>query len=142
MAEDAKAALYKAVRRRMVAANVPKIYLGQAPAKETRPYYVFAILSGGEANLIKAKDAEYTLMIKCVSDKIDEALAGSALIAEWFNDSGILDADNANGQWDGGDVWDILTVTQGLIVSVIENVQGATQIYHEGHQFRVRMEGV
>lgn len=142
--EDAKAALYRTIRATLTASQSEiwgqNAYLGQVPANSPsieRPVAIYANMTFAEANQVKAHDASGIFMVKCIADSIEEALAGAARISELLNDRGVQDT--LTSPLDAGSVWDILTITQGLSISYIENISNTQQVYHEGWQFMCQM---
>lgn len=139
MAEAALAALYRAVKTRLVAVTThvwaTRAYPDLAPANTARPYAIYAWAGGGELNAIVAQDAEIVLTVKVVAETLATAFTGAGEISALLNDVRLTGA----LALDGGSDWDILTCTQEQAVHLVENVDGVW-LYHEGHRFRVRME--
>jgi hypothetical protein len=143
--ELAQAALLRIVRARLIAACANfagRVYLDKAPAEAVYPFVVMSVVGGSETNAVMAQDAAITLQIECMSEDMDAALAGAALIASELNDSAQQDAGapvNCLGNTDTGD-WHVLTATQGRALRMTDDFAGARPIYREGAQFSFVME--
>lgn len=139
MSEHPVAAAYRAVNRRATEASEiwgARAYPDLAPAGVERPYLLWFVAAGTEANERKSEDAELVLVIKGVSNNLAEAFAMAARIDALFNDQGQYDTSTP---LDAGAAWSILTTKRELMVHLVETIDGK-QVYHAGAQFRVRME--
>jgi len=133
-------ALYEALRGTLDGAGVwgERCYADAAPAGVVRPYAVWFVAAGGERNVRGDRaDAGYTVTVKCVADTFAAAAAGAEQIADVLNDTGAQDRRLGMVQPSG---WTISTVTADRAVHLVERVDGAQAIYHEGYQFLVVME--
>jgi len=134
-------ALYEALRGTLDGAGVwgERCYADAAPAGVARPYVVWFVAGGGEANeRVDRADAAYTVTVKCVADTLAAALVGAEQVHEALNDTGAQDRRAGLVQPANG--WTISTVTAGRAVHLVERFEGAQAIYHDGYQFDVRME--
>lgn len=139
MSETALAALLRAVQARAREAGAPwgtRAFLDLAPLGTALPLLVVSVQAGGEMNERRARDAEFVLLVKALDTTLPGALACAAEIERRFNDAGVYDTTAA---LDGGAEWAVLTTTQERTVHMLEYVDGEP-IYHEGAQYRVRME--
>lgn len=113
-----------------------RVYPDQAPAKVQRPYVVGFYVSGGENKIRQKRAARFVITVKCVGNTQTDSMQGAALISSLLNDAGSQD----DQSFICGDGWEITTCTQDRLVHLVEMFQGATPIYHDGHQFIVAME--
>lgn len=137
---DALAALYETIYTGLVG-DVEcgdRAYPDMIPANVQRPYFTWFFVAGGEENAVKHQDAIITVTIKCVAETLPQALRGAGRISETFNDRGGQECGNVTGIGE----WQILTVTQGRRVHLVETFENARPIYHSGHQFEFVMERV
>lgn len=140
--EVALAALFRAVDTRARVAPAPwgqRVFLSPARKGTPYPYLVYQKQAGGERNDVRARDAEFVVLIKVIDDSLAGAFGGAAVISERFNDAGLFD--RTASPLDGGAVWVIQTTTEETNVFYTEQIDGQT-VYHSGAQFRVRMEAV
>lgn len=112
------------------------VHPDRAPGDVDYPYVTYGMVSGGETNQVHDRDPEFLIDVVCVSDNLGEALTGAALIATLLNDQGAQDG----GAVTGDDDWDILTITQQGRIHLRDDLKEAQPIYHEGHEFEVKME--
>jgi hypothetical protein len=141
--EIALYAVYRAIRTRLTAGAETwgtRAYPDQAPAGAARPYTVFSFAGGGELNAIRAEDSALLIDILCVAESMAQAMSGAARIAALFNDQG--SQDRPITPLSGGTEWTISTVTQEQAIHLIENVEGAQQIYIDGARYRCRLERI
>ena len=134
-------ALYEALRGTLDGAGVwgERCYADMAPAGVERPYAVWFVAGGGEANVRGDRaDAAYTVTVKCVADALAAATVGASQIHSALNDRGA--GDRRTGLVQPADGWTISTVTAGRVVYLVEWFEGTQAIYHYGYQFDVRME--
>lgn len=139
MTETALASLFRAVAARAAENGAPwgkRVFLDLAPRGTAMPYLVFQMQAGGERNAVRARDAEFVIVIKALDTSLPGALGCAAVIEERFNDAGEYDRTAA---LDGGTEWAILTSTQEGTFHLMELVDGQP-IYHDGARYRVRME--
>lgn len=144
-AEDAEYVLLRVYRALLApdSAAPYRVFSGQAPAKEPRPYIVLSYGGGGRAWKTRTKDAAITMDAVCVADDLTTALAGAAYISERLENSGSQDygANKATAQ--GGTYWEITTVTEGEKIAFDEPINaGAEVIYHRGAQYDNNMERI
>ena len=132
--------LYEALRGTLDGAGVwgERCYADVAPAGVVRPYVVWFVAAGGERNVRGDRaDAAYTVTVKCVADTLAAAMVGAGQVHEVLNDAGAQDRRGGVVQPTG---WTVLTVTADRAVHLVERVDGAQAIYHDGYQFLVTME--
>jgi hypothetical protein len=142
VSETALAALLRAIRQRASETGAPwgsRAYLSPAPQGTAYPYLVFQKQAGGEINGVRARDAEFVMLVKAIDDSLAGALAAATVISERFNDAGVYD--RPAGPLDGGADWVIQTTTEEQNVFYSERLDGRL-VYHSGAQYRVRMEAV
>jgi hypothetical protein len=149
MAEDSLQTLYEALYVTLAGANViwgNRVFPDQAGAKAPRPYVLYNQVSGSELNLTHNQDPEYTIQVKCVAgggeagQTMFTAMDGAAAISELLNDKGAQDRNDGTGLIVGDDDWEITTITQDIRVHLVDPFREAAPIYHEGHQFVIRMQ--
>lgn len=141
MADTALGALFRAVSARAGEHGAPwgkRVFLDLAPLGTAMPFLVFQVQGGGEINQRRARDAEFVLLVKALDKTLPGAMACAAEVESRFNDAGRYDRVTP---LDGGAEWAVLTTTQERSVHMMELVDGEP-VYHEGAQFRVRMEVV
>lgn len=105
------------------------VYWDRADVDAEYPYCVFYYVSGNEINEITADDAEFSLGVKCVSDKRYQASAGAKQIATLLN----------NVPLDGVD-WYIMKSEQTRFINSVEYAEGAKKIHHMGAIFEFSMQ--
>jgi len=140
MAEDPLAAAYRAIRARAVAtpeAWGQRAYGDFGASGATLPILVYFWMGGGEINWRRQPDAEFVIGIKGVATTQAQAFAMAARIEALFNDQGIQDINST--PLDGGADWDIVTTTKEGQIHLVEQVSGATPLFHEGHRYRFRL---
>lgn len=103
----------------------------------SRPYVIYSYQGGGDRNRILKSDPNLIIAVKCVADTLDAALAGVEEIKVRLDDHGEMDAIRTVL---GDNKYGIKTISHELRIHFVESVQGATQIYHSGGQYRVQME--
>ena len=113
-----------------------RVYPEIVPAQIVRPYVVFFVSAGGERNDLKRDDAQFTMVVKCVSLQMSEALDGASRIGTLLN--------NAGSQGDGtiaGDAnWVITTIEQMRVIQQVEMINNDQPLYNSGHMFNIVME--
>lgn len=140
MAEEALAALYRAVNSRLAAAgNIwgTKVQADWMTADVARPYVVFTWAAGGSRNRLRKRDADLVLLVQCIADNGADALLGSHQIAEALDDQG--SQDDTTTPLDAGSHWVITTSTQEEKAhrAALEN---AADYFASGHYYRFIME--
>lgn len=143
MADSALQALTRAIRQQAVESAElwgQNVFSDFAPSGVSPPYLICFWMAGGEANWRVTQDADFVMGIKVVSKTQAEAFVGAQRISELFNDQGAQDR-GAN-TLNGGANWKITTATQGQIIHLVEQVSGATPLYHEGHRFAFHLEAL
>lgn len=103
------------------------------------PYLLYFWAGGGEANDIRADDAEFRMAVKVVSSKMAEAFAGKRRISDLLNNKG--EQEVATGYLNGGTDWKILTCTEEETIYLAEKLTDTKAIYHVGAVFRIAMQG-
>jgi hypothetical protein len=134
--------LYRAVRGRLTStpeAWGQRVYHDLAPAEAQTPYVVFSTASARERNRLRKRDAEFVVLVRVVSDALDEGLVMAERTAALLNDAG--DQDIANGDLFAGSDWRILTITQERMVQYVEMVN-AKRLHHCAAEYRVVMEAI
>ena len=115
-----------------------RVYPELVPAQIVRPYVVFFVSAGGERNDLKRGDADFSLVVKCVSLEMAEALAGADRIAALLNNQGKQDG----GPIVGDASWVITTINQLRVVQQTEMISNDKPLYNSGHMFNVMMEAL
>ena len=115
-----------------------RVYPELVPAQVVRPYVVFFVSSGGERNNLKRNDAQFSLVIKCVSLQMAEAMTGADRITALLNNKGAQDG----GTITGDASWIITTIQQMRIVQQTEMISNDVPLYNSGHMFDVMMETI
>lgn len=139
--QDPLDALLKTVRARLADDTEPwgqQVAVAIPGASWAYPYATITYSGGGESNWTKTPDADIVLNIKAVSDDLGEALQCKARFATLLNDEGSQDA-GALDALNGGDTWDITTVTKEQAISMTERPSKTEVIYHEGARFRFHL---
>lgn len=113
-----------------------RVYPEIVPAKIVRPYVVFFALSGGETNKVQRDDADFTVVVKCVSLQLSESLDGAHRIGQILNNGGSQDGGDVVGDTD----WVITTIQQTRIVRMTELINTDQPLYNNGHIFEIMME--
>lgn len=114
-----------------------RVYPDIAPAGAEYPLVVYGFQGGGETDRRKRENSTITLVIKCVSQHLEEAFAGSMLIGDLLRDQGSQEGNTLPSDPE----WEITTVSQGVIVHMVEVWKENGQIfYHSGHQYTFTME--
>ena len=141
MAYIAFQALMRAIRQQAVETSElwgQNAFPDFAPSGIALPYLIAFWMAGGEANWRVTQDADFVIGIKVVSKSQAEAFIGAQRISELFNDQGTQD--RGTNTLSGGANWKITTATQGQVIHLVEQVSGATPLYHEGHRFAFHLE--
>jgi hypothetical protein len=143
--EIARAVLYKVLIRTYKVSNGAwgqRVYSGFVPAKTPRPYLVILPQAGGQVDMTLADDWEGILTIKCVDADFETAMHGAALIEVLTNNTGVQDrlASGAVMLVNTSTEWQISYSSKELDVSFVEEFENSVQIYHEGAQYRFRLE--
>ena len=115
-----------------------RVYPELVPAQIVRPYVVFFVSAGGERNDLKRDDASFSLVVKCVSLQMAEALDGADRIAALLNNQGKQDG----GPIVGDANWVITTIDQLRVVQQTEMISNDKPLYNSGHMFNVMMEAL
>ena len=115
-----------------------RAYPEMVPAQIVRPYVVYFVSTGGERNNLKRNDAQFSLVVKCVSLQMAEAIDGADRIAALLNNKGAQDG----GTITGDATWVITTIQQMRIVQQTEMINNDTPLYNSGHMFDVMMEAL
>lgn len=109
-----------------------------ATARLPKPYLLFFWAGGGRDESVPVRDrARFTLTIKGVHTHMADALGMSDSLTRLLHNSGSQDVDPRLP--DHPD-WHITAVTEGRQVWIEEMFEGASAIYHAGHQYDFRME--
>ena len=143
MADSALQALTRALRQQAVETSElwgQNAFPDFAPQGVIPPYLIFFWMAGGEANWRTTQDADIVMGIKVVSKTQAEAFSAAGRISALYNDQGTQDS--GTNTLSGGATWKITTATQGQIIHLVEQVAGATPLYHEGHRFRFTLQPV
>ena len=137
--ETAVTAVYRAVRAALIASQPAwwggRVYADIVPEAIERPYVVYTLTGGGEANARRIADADITLAVQVVAETLAAAQTGAGYIAAALNDA---DLSTARALTSGNDWW-ILTVSQQGFIHYVEDIDGKI-IYHAGAQYAFRME--
>lgn len=104
---------------------------------KVRPYVVY-FWSGGGNELMRTgrQSARLVLTVKCVADSLVDAMIGAARLEELLDGQGSQESSGLVTD----SAWDVLTVTQGRAVHLVERYEGVQAVYHEGHQYEFFME--
>jgi len=102
------------------------------------PYVLQFWAGGGHAQAIKTRDANLRMVVKCLSDKMADAMTGAQRLNDLLHNHGRLD--NSADCLDGGTYWDILTVTEEDTIYMVETSADTIPIYHVGAYYRYIMQ--
>jgi hypothetical protein len=142
MSETALQAAQKAITARLTGSpDEPwgnRVRVSMARPNTPYPYVIYFWSGGGEANRIQARDAVLRFGVKCISDKMAEAMRGAERIAMLLNDSG--QQDDQDDYLYGGEHWLILTITEEDVIYVPETTADTITAYHVGAFYRFEME--
>jgi len=151
MAETNVAALYRAVIQQLAQNGTEmwgsRIYNTESTQTgngNTRPYVIMVMVSDIEPMWTRVPGAITVMYIKCVADDMETSFAGAGRINDLLHDAGTID----NGlpgyappsKLLGGSFWNIATATKEQSLHMIENVENARPIYHDGARYKFRME--
>lgn len=150
MAEIATAARYRALVTQLTQAGTEvwanRIYNQQAPQGAQRPYVVIVMASDIDPLWSRVPGDMAVDYVKCVADDMITSMTGAGRIQLLLHDSGANDRALTGygppSKLVGGTDWQILTATHIGVIHLVENVEGNRQIYHDGGQYRFRMERV
>lgn len=102
-----------------------------------RPYVIVSLAAGSREQWRGDRDnAGLVYTVKCVADRLAEAIVGQARIIALLDGQG--SQEGAGLVTDGA--WDVLTVTAETAVNFVEAFEGVDEVYHAGHQYRLDME--
>lgn len=130
-------AAFVAIRKRLTTGSElwgTRVAQGFAESGVAYPYVVMFPLSGGEANRVRARDAELSMAVKVVSDTYAHVSAGAERLNDLLNDRGLHDG--------AGEVtvtgWLVLSITEGQAIYLKELVDGRA-VYHMGAAYIITM---
>jgi hypothetical protein len=107
-----------------------------APVKTVTPFIVYSFESGGETDRRRRENSTLTLVVKCLDTQLEGAFAGAQLIRDVLRDNGDQETDTLPHDT----AWRITTVSQGLLVHLVEVWEDGTVFYHAGHAYTFTME--
>jgi hypothetical protein len=141
MTEPALQTVYKAVAARLSGSGEPwgsKVRVSLVKASTGYPYVVQFWSGGGEVQINGFIHAEFRIGVKCVSDKLAEAMSGAGRISALLREKGqqTSPADYLYGSAD----WDILTVTEEETIYLVEGAPDTVPVYHVGAFYRLFMQ--
>ena len=152
-AEHAHAAAYRAVHSALTA-NTEKwgqkvASLQQPPntaGQYGRPYVVITFVASTQLRWTNQPDAMVTLYVQAVADNLTDAVSMAGRIDELLDNSGAQDGVDSRQTkpvtLNGGTNWTIQNCTRRDGISLVENIEGARQIYREGAKYELKMERV
>ena len=138
MAEAAKIAVYRAAWTRLNNATGAgtSIYQDYVPENRTRPYLLMQTQSDVERNFhTRQQDPDFVLLVKAVSDDVDEARTIAQQALELLDDQGEQD----KGGLSGGPDWYLLKAMVEEHIDTNYKV-GTTRIFEEGFQIRITLQ--
>lgn len=112
------------------------------------PYWVYFWAGGGESNQRRKDDADLTLGVKCVSNDLAQAFAGSQQISTLLNNQGTQDIVPATGAYVtiplvSGSVWAITTSSKEEVFHFTEVIEETGEtVYSDGAYYRFSMEEI
>ena len=129
-------ALYGALHIHLNGLCGGRVFPDLAPAKTITPFVVYSFESGGETDTRRRETSALTLVIKCVAQELDDAFTNARLIRDLLRDAGAQEGNTLPTDSD----WHLLTVSQGLLVHMVEVWEDGSVFYHTGHQYTFVME--
>lgn len=144
MADTALAALYRAVRARLIAQpevwgdRVGLEFLSAAGGERIPyPYVVYALAGGGiMRETTRANGYEYRLDLMVISDTFSESAQGAFRLEELFEGQGTQDAPSI--ALDAGSDWEIATSDQDAVIEINETDAGR-HTWQIGATYRFRV---
>lgn len=134
----AEAALYQMFLVQL-SGGVP-VYADIAPASAAYPFIVFSVAAGGETNNRGDRDdADFRVTVKCLGLNSPSAYTGASYIQSRLNDRGTQDRKPLSVS---NSHWQIKTITASENISLIEQYENASWIYHRGMIYDVIMEAI
>lgn len=110
-------------------------YPDQAPAGVDRPYLIFFWMGGGRVKQLRGPVAEIVMGVKCVAEDMGESLHYAGVVAGALDDVELKGGLTAPG-------WEIVNCTGAGMIHQVEAAADGAQLYHDGNQYRFRMEAV
>lgn len=119
-----------------------RAYADQVPASTpttpiARPYVVYSFAGGGDDGQNTKPDPNILVDVMCVADDFATANTGAEQIRQRLDDRGEQEPTHSMV---GDSTYTIKTMTQERRLHFVEQVSGATQIYHSGARYRAIME--
>lgn len=115
-----------------------RVYFHHAPAESPKPYVIILLISSGETGRIHAEDSECILAVKVVAQELEQAGAGAALIVSLLRDKGTQDT--SVNPLDAGAEWQVSYSRKLTDISYVELISNTEPRFHEGAQFKFRLE--
>lgn len=142
MNETALQVVYKAIAARLTTSGEiwgNRVRASVVKADTPYPYVVQFWAGGGQVHMTTGRDAELVIGVKCVSDKLADAMQGAARIATRLDEHGRQD--DATDYLVSGTEWDILSITEEETLYLVEqDAPDTIPIYHVGAFYRFVME--
>jgi hypothetical protein len=129
-------ALYGAMHIHLVGLCQGRVFPDLAPADAAYPLIVYGFESGGETDVRRREGSSLTLVVKCVAEELDHAFINARLIRDALRDAGEQEGDALPHDSE----WCITTVSQGLLVHMVEVWKDGHAFYHTGHQYSFTLE--
>lgn len=129
-------ALYAALHIHLGGLCEGRVFPDIAPADAAYPVVTYGIQGGGEENRRRRENSTLVLVVKCIATKLEDAFAVARQIRDLLRDQGSQESDTLPHDSD----WDITTVSQGLLMHMVETWKDGRMIYHTGHQYTFTME--
>jgi hypothetical protein len=120
---------------------------------DTRPAVVYTHVGGGEDNDIRLSDPTYVIDVQCVAANSNEdpvvtnanrkVLDAASEITRLLDNQGSQDVDNDRNPTAtivGDDSYVITTITQGIRIHNVGNLENGQPVYNSGHEFTITME--
>lgn len=112
-----------------------RVAVEQLPEKAERPSVVISTVTQLRPNIINAPDAFNRVTVRCIAERIRDALDGQEEIERRLDDGG----SQGKNVFPAFDEWVITDCTSVGAVFFYEPVPGGAGLYHAGHDYRVRM---
>lgn len=107
-----------------------------APPSAVMPYVVYSFMGGGETDRRRKENSTLILSVKGVSGHLEEALSTARLIRDLLRYQG----DQEDNTLPLDSEWRITTVSQGVLIDMVEIWEDGTTFYHSGSQYTFTME--
>lgn len=129
-------ALYGVLHIHLGSLCAGRVHAYIAPAKTPTPFVVYAFQAGGEADRRRKETSTLTLVIKCIAEQLDDAMSTARQIRDLLRQQGDQEDNTLPTDAD----WRITTVSQGVLIDMVEVWEDGRIFYHSGSQYTFTME--